>query len=35
MILVDSYGWLEYFVDNPLAQKYYEYLKKPKEIYII
>ena len=22
MILIDSYGWLEYFLDGPLAEKY-------------
>jgi predicted nucleic acid-binding protein len=32
MILVDACGWLEYFTDGPLADEYYQYLKKPKEI---
>lgn len=32
MFLVDSCGWLEYFTDGPLADKYYSYLKKTKEI---
>lgn len=32
MILVDSCGWLEYFTGSSLADKYFEYLKKPKEV---
>lgn len=32
MILVDSCGWLEYFAGSALANAYYPYLKKPKEI---
>jgi len=32
MILVDSCGWLEYFAGSDLANAYYPYLKKPKEI---
>jgi predicted nucleic acid-binding protein len=32
MILVDSCGWLEYFTDGSLADKYYTYLKKTEEI---
>ncbi len=34
MILVDSCGWLEYFTDGPLADKYYAYLKKTHEVII-
>jgi predicted nucleic acid-binding protein len=32
MILIDSCGWLEYFSDGPLAEKYFAYLKKTKEV---
>lgn len=34
MILVDSCGWLEYFTDGPLADKYYAYLKKTPELLV-
>lgn len=34
MILVDSCGWLEYFTDGPLADKYYKFLSKPHEIIV-
>ena len=32
MILVDSCGWLEYFCDGPLAEKYYSYLKNLRTV---
>jgi predicted nucleic acid-binding protein len=32
MILVDSCGWLEFFTDGPLADAYFSYLKKTREI---
>ena len=28
MILIDSYGWIEYFSDGPLANKYSVYIEK-------
>lgn len=28
MILIDSYGWIEYFADGPLAEKYASYIEK-------
>ena len=28
MILIDSYGWIEYFADGPLADKYAQYVEK-------
>lgn len=31
MILVDSSGWLEFFTDGPLADKYLHYLEKSAE----
>lgn len=34
MIVVDSSGWLEYFTDGPLADKYYPHLKKPEKILV-
>lgn len=34
MTLVDSCGWLEYFTDGPLVDKYYKYLVKPQEIIV-
>lgn len=27
-VLIDSYGWMEYFSDGPLADKYARYIKK-------
>jgi toxin FitB len=27
MILIDSFGWIEYFTDGPLADKYEKYFK--------
>jgi len=32
MIIVDSFGWLEYFVDGPKALAYKKYLIKPTNI---
>ncbi len=32
MIVVDSFGWIEYFTDGPLADDYEKYLNKPEEI---
>lgn len=32
MNLVDSSGWLEYFMNGPLAERYAAYLKKPQEV---
>ncbi|MEK6568229.1 MAG: type II toxin-antitoxin system VapC family toxin [Candidatus Omnitrophota bacterium] len=34
MNLVDSSGWLEFFTDGPLAQKYFSYLEKIEEIVV-
>ena len=31
MILIDSYGWLEYFLDGPLADKYAKYVEDANE----
>ena len=31
MILIDSYGWLEYFLEGPLADKYAQYVEKANE----
>lgn len=31
MILVDSYGWIEYFGDGPLAGKYASYIEDVRE----
>ena len=28
MILIDSYGWIEYFADDPLADEYEQYIEK-------
>ena len=28
MILIDSYGWIEYFADGPLADEYEQYIEK-------
>ena len=30
MNLVDSCGWVEYFIDGPLSDRYAQFLKKPK-----
>ncbi|MCX5859876.1 MAG: type II toxin-antitoxin system VapC family toxin [Proteobacteria bacterium] len=32
MILVDSFGWIEYFLDGPLAGRYAKYLEKPAQV---
>ncbi len=32
MIVIDSSGWIEYFVDGPNADRYGRYLKRPTEI---
>jgi predicted nucleic acid-binding protein len=34
MIIVDSCGWIEYFTDGPLADKFYVYLQKKTEMII-
>ena len=31
MILLDSYGWIEYFTDGPLAEKYAKYVENVNE----
>jgi len=31
MILIDSYGWLEYFLEGPLADKYASYIESASE----
>ena len=31
MILIDSYGWLEYFLEGPLAEKYAKYIEDANE----
>ncbi len=31
MILIDSYGWLEYFLDGRLAEKYAKYVEDANE----
>ena len=28
MILLDSYGWIEYFADGPLAERYASYAEQ-------
>jgi predicted nucleic acid-binding protein len=28
LILIDSYGWIEYFTDGPLAESYAPYIEK-------
>jgi len=32
MILVDSYGWIEYFAEGPLCKKYEQYFTNLKDI---
>lgn len=32
MILVDSWGWIEFFTDGPLSENYFGYLKESKNI---
>jgi len=34
MNLVDSSGWLEFFVDGPLASRYYGYLERLEEVVV-
>ena len=35
MILLDSYGWIEYFTDGPLAENYAPYIEKADdEMYV-
>jgi predicted nucleic acid-binding protein len=31
LILIDSYGWLEYFLEGPLAEKYAKYIEEANE----
>jgi len=31
LILIDSYGWIEYFADGPLSDKYADYIEKIDE----
>jgi len=31
LILIDSYGWLEYFLEGPLADKYAKYIEEANE----
>ena len=31
MILIDSYGWIEYFLDGPLAEKYAKPIEEANE----
>jgi len=32
VILVDSSGWIEFFIDGPRADRYASYLKRPDEV---
>lgn len=32
MIVVDSYGWIGYFADGPLSDKYQKYITNPEDI---
>ena len=34
MNLVDSCGWMEFFTDGHLADKYYSYLKHPRNLIV-
>lgn len=34
MILVDSFGWIEFFTDGPLAGDYAKYLQRPSEVIV-
>ncbi len=34
MTLVDSVGWIEFFTDGPLADKYSKYLQKTSELVV-
>lgn len=31
MILIDSYGWIEYFLEGPVAEKYAKYIEEASE----
>ncbi len=31
-VVVDSWGWIEYFTDGPLALKYARYLERPQDV---
>jgi predicted nucleic acid-binding protein len=31
LILIDSYGWIEYFADGPLANEYAQYVEKASQ----
>ncbi|MDA2914551.1 type II toxin-antitoxin system VapC family toxin [Acidobacteriia bacterium AH_259_A11_L15] len=32
MVVIDSFGWIEYFTDGPKASAYARYLETPEEI---
>jgi predicted nucleic acid-binding protein len=32
LILIDSYGWIEYFLDGPLAENYAQVVEKANDI---
>lgn len=34
MTLVDSFGWIEFFADGPLAGEYAKYLQRPSEVLV-
>lgn len=34
MTLIDSFGWIEFFTEGPLAEKYAKYLQKPSEVIV-
>jgi predicted nucleic acid-binding protein len=34
MTLVDSFGWIEFFTDGPLADEYAKYLQRPSEVLV-
>ena len=34
MTLVDSFGWIEFFTDGPLASEYAKYLQRPSEVLV-
>ena len=34
MTLVDSFGWIEFFTDGPLAGEYAKYLQRPSEVLV-
>jgi toxin FitB len=35
LILIDSFGWLEYFLEGPLADKYAKYVEEANEETVI